>query len=106
MSPIPTIDNGLGKTHLTTMNTQTKISSKGQVVIPKDIRDSLQLKAGETLNVSRQGRRIVLEVAEPERERISYEEFRRRVPSYVGPAVSIEDMNRAVDRMFAERHRP
>ncbi|GHH23026.1 MULTISPECIES: AbrB/MazE/SpoVT family DNA-binding domain-containing protein [Sphingomonas] len=88
------------------MNAQTKISSKGQVVIPKDIRDSLQLKAGETLNVSRQGRRIVLEVAEPERERISYEEFRRRVPSYVGPAVSIEDMNRAVDRMFAERHRP
>jgi len=88
------------------MNAQTKISSKGQVVIPKEIRDSLQLKAGETLNVSRQGRRIVLEAVEPQRERISYDEFRRRVPAHVGPPVSIEDMRLAVDRMFEERGRP
>ena len=85
------------------MNTQTRISSKGQVVIPKDIRESLQLKPGEVLNVSREGRRIVLEAVRAPRERISYEEFRRRVPRHEGSPVSIEDMSLAVDRMLAER---
>lgn len=90
------------------MNMETKLSSKGQVVIPKDIRDALRLSPGERLRVTRQGRRIIIEAIEPEpaRERISYEEFRRRVPRWEGPPVSMEDMRAAVDRMFAERGRP
>jgi AbrB family looped-hinge helix DNA binding protein len=85
------------------MNSQTRISSKGQVVIPKEIRESLHLKPGEVLNISREGRRIVLEPVQAPRERISYEEFRRRVPRHKGPPLSIEDMKIAVDRMFAEQ---
>ncbi len=100
------IDKKAGKTHLTSMNALIKISSKGQVVIPKDIRDALRLKAGESLEVSLRGRRIVMEAPEPPRERISYEEFRRRVPRHEGPPATIEDMNAAVDRMFAEKGRP
>lgn len=88
------------------MSARTTISSKGQVVIPKDIRDSLSLKTGETLNVTREGRRIIMEAAEPERERISYAEFRRQVPAHQGTPMSLEDMNEAVDRMFEERGRP
>lgn len=88
------------------MNAQTKMSSRGQVVIPKSIRDALELKSGETLEVRMQGRRIVLETPEAPREKISFEEFRRRVPRHEGPALSIEDMDAAVDRMFAEQGRP
>jgi AbrB family looped-hinge helix DNA binding protein len=85
------------------MNSQTRISSKGQVVIPKGIRESLRLKPGEILNVTREGRRIVLEPVRAPSERINYEEFRRRVPRHEGPPVSIEEMSIAVDRMFAEQ---
>ena len=74
------------------MGVVIKLSTKGQVVIPKDIRDALQLKAGETLNVTREGRRIVLETTEAPRERISYADFKRRVPPYEGPPVTVEDM--------------
>ena len=83
------------------MNTYTKLSSKGQVVIPKDIRDALRLKPGETLSVSRQGRRIVLEAVDEDYPKISYEEFKRLVPPYVGPPVSIEDMQ-DVSAVFAD----
>lgn len=38
-----------------------KLSSKGQLVIPKAIRLSLRLRAGDGLRVSRVGRRIILE---------------------------------------------
>jgi AbrB family looped-hinge helix DNA binding protein len=85
---------------------EIKISSKGQVVIPKDIRDALRLREGGTLRVSLQGNRIVMESPEPALRRISYEEFRRLVPRHKGPAATIEEMNQAVDRMFAERGRP
>lgn len=87
-----TVDDECGKTYLTKMNARTRISSKGQVVIPKEIRDALHLKPGESLAVTREGRRIVLESAAPDIEQISYEEFKRSVPPYTGRAVSIEDM--------------
>ncbi len=87
------------------MTTQTKLSVKGQVVIPKDVRDALNLKPGETLNVKRVGRQVVMEVASPARAKISYEEFRRRVPKYEGPPVSISDINAAVDEMFIHKYR-
>lgn len=82
------------------MNAKTTLSAKGQVVIPKDVRDSLGLKPGEQLNVRQAGRRIILEAPEPPRERISYEEFRRRVPKYTGPRVAIEDMRVDFDELW------
>ncbi len=88
------------------MSIPIKISSKGQVVIPKEIRDALRLEAGGTLDVSLQGDRIVMQATQPAREKISYEEFRRRVPRYEGPPVSIEEMNSAVEEMFAKKGRP
>lgn len=97
------IDNPFGKTHLTDMGIEIKISSKGQIVIPKDVRDSLQLKAGEKLTLSHAGRRIILDAPELPREKISYEEFRRRVPKYTGPPVAIEDMTVDFDRLWHGR---
>ena len=42
----------------------TKISSKGQVVIPQDLRKKLNIEEGETLSVSSQGNLIVLKKIE------------------------------------------
>ena len=81
-----------GKTQLTGMSIEITISSKGQIVIPKDVRDALGLSAGGKLQLQRSGRRLILEAPAEARERISYEEFRRRVPKYDGPPVEVEDM--------------
>ena len=85
------------------MGIEITVSSKGQIVIPKDVREALGLEAGSRLVLERVGDRLILERPSPPRERISYEEFRRRVPKYEGPPATIEEMNEAVDRMFAER---
>ncbi len=39
----------------------TSLSSKGQLVIPKAVRERLQLRPGDVLRVSVSGRRIVLD---------------------------------------------
>ncbi len=96
------IDNPAGKTHLTSMGIEIKISSKGQVVIPKDMRDALQLVAGGSLFANREGNRIILEAPRPVREKISYEEFRRRVPKYKGPPVAVEDMTANIGELFKD----
>ncbi|PZO73361.1 MAG: hypothetical protein DI640_09905 [Sphingomonas taxi] len=84
------------------MGNEVTISSKGQVVIPKDVRDALNLKAGEKLTLRQVGRRIILETPEPPRKTISYEEFRRRVPRYEGPTVAIEDMTSEIGTLFRD----
>lgn len=83
------------------MNANTRLSSKGQIVIPKEIRDALRLRPGETLSVTRDGRRIILEAADHPRETITYAEFKRRMPPYRGKKVSIEDM-RDLSSIFAD----
>ena len=83
------------------MGHSVTISSKGQIVIPKDVRDALGLKSGEKLILDRIGRRITLD-APAARERISYEEFRRRVPKYEGPPIAVEDMTANVGDLFKD----
>jgi len=41
--------------------TKTKVSSKGQVVIPKEIRERLGIRPGTILNVKVEGKKIILE---------------------------------------------
>ena len=74
------------------MGYEVTLSSKGQIVIPKDVRDALGLKTGEKLMLGWAGRRLTLDAQAAPRERISYAEFRRRVPKYEGPSVAVEDM--------------
>lgn len=84
------------------MNAVTRLSSRGQVVIPKDVRDALGWPEGLELRVVRSGTRAILEPSQPTREQITYEEFRRRVPKYAGPPVAIEDMKSRIGDLFRE----
>ena len=84
------------------MGHQVTISSKGQIVIPKDVRDALGLQAGGKLQLQRSGQRLILEAPSAPRKRISYEEFRRRVPKYGGPPVAIEDMSVNIGELFKD----
>jgi AbrB family looped-hinge helix DNA binding protein len=84
------------------MGNEVTISSKGQVVIPKDVRDALNLKAGAKLMLRQVGHHIDLEAPEPPRKTISYEEFRRRVPRYDGPTIAIEDMTMDIGTLFRD----
>lgn len=84
------------------MSVDIRISSKGQVVIPKDVRDALGLATGATLRMTHHGRRIILEAPEEAQPRISYEEFRRRVPRYEGRTVASEDMTAHVGDLFRD----
>lgn len=85
------------------MRIEVTISSKGQIVIPKDVRTALELAAGGKLQLRTVGRQIILEAPELPRERISYEEFRRRVPKYTGPPVAIDDMRPDFSKIWLDR---
>jgi AbrB family looped-hinge helix DNA binding protein len=82
------------------MNMETRLSSRGQVVIPKDIRDALSLSPGQHFSVRAEGRRIVLDAGQPSKPKISHEEFRRLMPKYDGPPISVEDMTSGIETMF------
>lgn len=84
------------------MTVEITLSSKGQIVIPKDVREALDLHAGDKLTLHREGRRILIEAPETARETISYAEFRRRVPRFSGPAVSVEDMTSRIGDLFRD----
>lgn len=49
----------------------TTLTSKGQLVIPKPVRDALHLKSGTRLNVRTDGARIVLEPVSSKRLQLS-----------------------------------
>ncbi len=91
------------------MTAQTKLSAKGQVVIPKDVRDRLGLVEGTKFEVIERGGDVVLKRrgATSLREgKLAVEEAKRHIASffkYEGPPLSIEDMDRAVEQALREK---
>jgi AbrB family looped-hinge helix DNA binding protein len=85
------------------MNARTTLSAKGQVVIPKDVRDRLHLAVGDKLDIVERPDGVLL------RKRVatsseSVEEITKRIRArinYQGPPVSIEEMDRAITDMWA-----
>ncbi len=87
------------------MNAVTAMSTKGQVVIPKDVRDALAIVPGQRFHVSTEGGDIVLRrhITEDDK-RATLEilaDLHARFP-YRGPAVSIDEMNATIDEAWAE----
>jgi AbrB family looped-hinge helix DNA binding protein len=89
------------------MTATTKLSAKGQVVIPADVRRALGLKPGQTLQVRQTGSGIILTPIMEKSGRSTDELLTeiRKIYTHKGPPATIEDMDRSVSRMFAERGR-
>ncbi len=87
------------------MNARTRLSAKGQVVIPKDVRTELGLSEGQELDVITVNGGVLLRPVQQKSGR-SFDEllagFRARV-RYEGPPVTIEEMDEAVAKMWADR---
>lgn len=88
------------------MNAQTIVSEKGQIVIPKDVREALGFVAGQKLDVIMSGNGVFLRPVQQKSGRSAEEIFARLreiAPVWEGPLVTIEDMDKAVDAMMAAR---
>lgn len=85
------------------------MSAKGQIVIPKDVRDRLGLVEGTVLDVTERGGEVVLRrrgAPSEVQNRISVEEARQRIQSiyrYDGPPLTLEDMDRAVESAVRQK---
>lgn len=85
------------------MNAQTKISARGQVVIPKSVRDRLRWLEGDELEVSETLDGVLLKRKDGGRKQISIQEFMAEMPPHEGPPATLEEMNEAIDQARTER---
>lgn len=85
------------------MNAQTTVSSKGQVVIPKDVRERLKIAAGDQFDVVERPDGVLLRKTSVKTGK-SFDEVTAKIKSiihYDGPVVSIQEMNAAISDMWA-----
>lgn len=85
------------------MTKHTKVSAKGQIVIPKDVRDRLHWQPGTELEVIDGPAGVMLRAKPPERKKLSFDEALARlraVVNYKGPVYSDREANAAIDEMF------
>jgi len=81
---------------------QAKLTTKGQVTIPKVVREQLDLKAGDRIDfiVSDSGEAVIRRVSRSVKEIQGLLSHRARTP--VSP-VSVEEMDEAVRRRFKDQ---
>ena len=85
------------------MNAHPRMSAKGQVVIPKDVRDRYRFDAGERLDVIERPDGVLIRKL-PKKSGETFDEITARIRAlirYDGPPVSIEDMNDTIAEMWA-----
>jgi AbrB family looped-hinge helix DNA binding protein len=86
---------------------RTRLSSKGQVIIPKAVRERHGWRPGDALEVEDRGDAVVLRRAKP--FPVTRPEDVYGCLKYDGPPVTIEEMDRAVEeearRMWDEFER-
>jgi AbrB family looped-hinge helix DNA binding protein len=85
------------------MNAKTILSAKGQVVIPKDVRDHLGLKPGQQLEVIETAGGVLLRPAYQKSGR-SFEQITASIQKimgkYKGPPLTIEEIDRAAEEAW------
>jgi AbrB family looped-hinge helix DNA binding protein len=92
---------------MTANATFTRLSAKGQVVIPKDVRDRLGLTEGTVFDVIERGDEVVLRPRLEDRPgRTAADALReiQKIYRYDGPPLSIEDMREAVRSQAIKDH--
>ena len=87
------------------MNVRAKISSKGQLVLPKAVREAHGLGPGSEVEVESVGDTIVLKprVRKPHKGRVYTLDEVAGMLKYDGPPVSIRDMDLAIEEEFRRR---
>lgn len=89
------------------MSAFTKISGKGQVVVPKSMRDLNGWPAGTDLEVVDAGDGVLLRPRRPAVDRLSVEEAVARLQQiyiHKGPPVSLDEMTAAVEQEAVARY--
>ncbi|MFO1040077.1 MAG: AbrB/MazE/SpoVT family DNA-binding domain-containing protein [Geminicoccaceae bacterium] len=81
---------------------RTRLSSKGQLIIPKDIRDRRGWTAGTELELLDQGDVLVLRRADPPFARTTFEEVHGCL-RYDGPPIALEELDKGIARHVRER---
>jgi len=85
------------------MNARARISSKGQLVLPKAVRDAYRLGPGSEVEIESVGDTIVLRpVAKQNRKRYTIDEVAGSL-KYDGPPVTLEDMERGIEEEARRR---
>lgn len=82
------------------MSTTTRLSTKGQLILPKELRERHQWKAGTEFEVFEKGNDLVLRPVDRLPETTLDEIF---IP-YDGPPRSLKEMEEAIERE-ARKHR-
>jgi len=91
------------------MNAQTRLSAKGQVVIPKDVRDALGLRPGMRMAVTKGIGEVRLKILDRPNPfpPTSFEDI-RAIPKWTGRALTVEEMrldDETLRGIFDERDR-
>lgn len=81
---------------------QTVVSSRGQIVLPKELRDKRHWKPGTKLTIEEHPEGVLLKRVE-EKKKLTISDLRGML-KYRGPARSIEEMNAAIEREARRRH--
>jgi AbrB family looped-hinge helix DNA binding protein len=82
---------------------RTKLSSKGQVIIPKDVREARGWREGEELLVENRPEGVLLRRRNPFKPTTLDEVIGSS--GYRGSPISVEEMNTAVEKMFRREWR-
>jgi AbrB family looped-hinge helix DNA binding protein len=85
------------------MNAITKMSAKGQVVIPKDVRDRLNWPQGTELEVIDGPSGVMLRMKPAGKPKLSFDEALaklRATVNYTGPKITDEIAKASIDEMF------
>lgn len=89
------------------------LSSKGRITLPADLRQALQLEAGDTITWIDTGKSPALEVGGFRMRVIERENTRTGLPATTGilrdyvrdrPVMTIEDMDEAIKQSYAEKY--
>jgi AbrB family looped-hinge helix DNA binding protein len=80
---------------------RTTVSSRGQVVLPKEIREKRRWKAGTKLTVEDRPDGLLLKPVEA-KKKLTLDDF-RGIVKYKGPPRSVEEMNAAIEAEVRRR---
>ena len=81
----------------------SKVGTKGQIVIPKPVRDELQLRPGDRVSVSVHEGHAHVQKSVPKDPEMAWQEFFDAIPRRRG--VTLQQIKRDIDEQYAQRAR-